>query len=138
MDDAKNQWQYKVVDKREGSNDKNVNNEEQKESKVENGNKEASGNTTEEPIEIDIVNTLKWMIEILRSQIYIKIGLIAHPQTNLIVQDFPQAKLGIDVLMLIFEKISTFLKSEEKRTIQSIISDLQLNYVNQLKKSGNI
>lgn len=131
-ENVKDEWKYKIIDKRE---ENEINKEEKKQKKTEEANtNDKRDDKKEEPIEIDILNTLKWMFEILRSQIYIKIGLIAHPQTNLVVQDFPQAKLGIDVIMTIFEKITPFLKSDEHRVMQSIISDLQINYVNQLKK----
>ncbi|HAM38352.1 MAG: hypothetical protein A2474_02720 [Elusimicrobia bacterium RIFOXYC2_FULL_34_12] len=63
-----------------------------------------------------------------------QLGKIANPVTNKIEKSVEQAKISIDMLIMLREKTKGNLSVEENKLLDSTISDLQLNYVDECEK----
>lgn len=83
--------------------------------------------------EQNIYDLLKFFISTLVANAWFFMGLIAHPETKEIKKDLKQAKVAIDVISLLFEKMQDNLQELEKKEIRAVIADLQINYINQSK-----
>ena len=67
------------------------------------------------------------------------LGLIPHPETNLIAQNIPAAKQMIDILGMLQEKTKGNLSKEEESLLDRILFNLRIHYVRtveELKKTG--
>lgn len=60
---------------------------------------------------------------------------LVNPLTNQVERDLEQAKFSIDMLGMLEEKTKGNLTAEEQRFLQSVLSQLRLNYVDEVKKS---
>ena len=65
----------------------------------------------------------------LGSSALIALGLVKHPSTGTFLKDKKMAKFNIDLLIVLKEKTRGNLSKEEEQALDSIISDLQLKYV---------
>lgn len=81
----------------------------------------------------DIIALTAWMINTYATNAALFMGLTAHPETGQIIRDMPQAKFAIDGITALFEILKPHLNEFEKKEIQSLLADLQINYVNQSK-----
>lgn len=61
-------------------------------------------------------------------------GLRLLPGQKELVKDMDQAKLAIDTLVFIADKLNPQLEEEDRRIFRGMISDLQLNFVQQSSK----
>jgi len=66
-----------------------------------------------------------------------QLGKVVNPVTNKIEKNLEQAKYSIDMLIILRDKTKGNLSSEEEKTLQEAIANLQLNYVDELKNSKN-
>ncbi len=57
------------------------------------------------------------------------LGLAPDPQTNKLHRDKNMAKFNIDLLVMLKDKTKGNLSKEESQFIESVISDLQLKFV---------
>ncbi len=72
----------------------------------------------------------------LAQKAWIYLGKIAaDPKSNEIKIDLPQAQFSIDCMAAIFEKLKGRIDSKEANEIQSVITNLRLNYVSALKEN---
>lgn len=84
--------------------------------------------------EADVASLLKWFSEMLFGNALLWMGLVAHPQTGRTVRDMKQARLAIDTLEILFQKLSEeFLSELERKNFQAMISKLKMDFVNQSK-----
>lgn len=63
-----------------------------------------------------------------------QLGKIANPITGKIDKNLEHAKYSIDMLSLLKEKTKGNLTDEESKTLQEMIANLQMNYVDEAKK----
>ena len=63
-----------------------------------------------------------------------QLGKVAHPVSGKIEKDVAQAKHSIDILIMLREKTEGNLADEEKKALNEIIANLQLNYLDEKKK----
>jgi hypothetical protein len=63
-----------------------------------------------------------------------QMGKIANPLSNKVEKNLEQAKVSIDIIEMIKEKTKGNLTSEENNLLSTTLSDLQINYVDELKK----
>lgn len=63
-----------------------------------------------------------------------QLGKIASPITGKIERNLEQAKYSIDLLIMLREKTRGNLTKEEENAINEMIANLQMNYVDELKK----
>ena len=61
-------------------------------------------------------------------------GKLKNPVTDKIERDMTQAQMSIDMLDMISEKTKNNLSENESQFINRIISELKLNFVDELKK----
>ncbi|WXG43748.1 MAG: DUF1844 domain-containing protein [Promethearchaeati archaeon SRVP18_Atabeyarchaeia-1] len=78
---------------------------------------------------LDTYTTLKLFLTILSGQAWRKMGLVVDPQTNKAEKDMEQARTAIDCFQFILKRIEGKLSEEEKGKLNTILSDLQLNFV---------
>lgn len=64
-----------------------------------------------------------------------QLGKIAHPVTNKVEKDIPQAKVSIDFLRMLKEKTVNNLSTKEKELLHNTVADLELNYADEAGKS---
>jgi hypothetical protein len=74
-------------------------------------------------------------IDILHQGAWIALGLRADPATGQIEQDLDAARLAIDCVTHLASKIENSLDEATRRELKRVVSDLQLNYVNQSQRA---
>ncbi|MFH0948580.1 MAG: DUF1844 domain-containing protein [Elusimicrobiota bacterium] len=65
-----------------------------------------------------------------------QMGKMANPMTNKIEKNLEQAKISIDIIEMIAEKTKGNLIVEEDKFLSSTLSNLQLNFVDELDKDS--
>ncbi|MBN1385215.1 MAG: DUF1844 domain-containing protein [Elusimicrobia bacterium] len=63
-----------------------------------------------------------------------QMGKVANPINNKVEKNLDQAKVSIDMLKMLHEKTKGNLTEDETKLLASTLSDLQLNYVDELGK----
>lgn len=70
----------------------------------------------------------------LASSSLMALGVEQNPQTGTIEKDLNLARFNIDLLNILKEKTKNNLNDDEQRLLDSVISDLQLKFVEVSKK----
>lgn len=65
-----------------------------------------------------------------------QLGKIPHPNTQKIEKDLEQAKMSIDFLRMLLEKTQGNLKPKEQELLGNTVTDLELNFADEVKRSG--
>jgi len=65
-----------------------------------------------------------------------QLGKIPHPNTQKIEKDLEQAKMSIDFLRMFLEKTAGNLKPKEDELLKNTVSELELNFADEIKKEG--
>lgn len=63
-----------------------------------------------------------------------QMGKVANPINNKIEKNLDQAKISVDMVKMLQDKTKGNLTEEENKMLASTLSDLQLNYVDELEK----
>ena len=63
-----------------------------------------------------------------------QLGKLINPLSGEVEQNLEQAKFSIDILGMLEEKTKGNLSSEEQRFLESVLSGLRLNYVEEVNK----
>ncbi|NIM05979.1 MAG: DUF1844 domain-containing protein [Armatimonadetes bacterium] len=74
---------------------------------------------------------------LLHSYAWQSMGLVANPVTGKTDKDLEQAQVAIDAVSYLAGQLETKLKGEELRQLHAMVSDLQLNFVQQQKSAEN-
>jgi hypothetical protein len=82
---------------------------------------------------LDIYQLVELFIMLLSEQAWRYIGLRVDPRTNKINKDLAKAHVTIDCIISLVDKIEPNLDNAEKERLRRLITDLQLNYVEQMK-----
>jgi hypothetical protein len=82
---------------------------------------------------LDIYQLIEVFIMLLSEKTWRYIGLKVNPATNKIEKDLTKAHVAIDCIISLVDKIEPHLDNAEKEHMRRLITDLQLNYVEQLK-----
>ena len=69
----------------------------------------------------------------LQSAAMYQLGKIVSPISGQIERDLEQARVSIDLLVVLQEKTKGNLLDEEKQILDSAIYNLQMNYIDELK-----
>ena len=72
-------------------------------------------------------------LNLMQGQVFMYLGLIANPATGLITKDLIQAKLGIDFCVALYEQMKTEINPAVAKQVETMLADLQINYVQQQK-----
>jgi hypothetical protein len=82
---------------------------------------------------LDIYQLIELFIMLLSEKAWRYIGLRVDPSTNKIEKDLSKAHVAIDCIISLVDKIEPNLDNNEKERLRRLITDLQLNYVEQMK-----
>lgn len=81
----------------------------------------------------NIFETLQFVTGLLAEQAWQFMGLHLPPGCKEPVFDMAQAKIAIDVVISIADRIQPHIDEEARRALRGIISDLQINFVQHSK-----
>ena len=79
----------------------------------------------------DVFSIAKWVIGIMAATAWQYMGLQVNPATGKVEKDLIQARIAVDTVVFLGDKIHPHLSEAERREIRSLISDLQVNFVQQ-------
>ena len=65
-----------------------------------------------------------------------QLGKIVNPMTGEMERDLTQARITIDILQMIKDKTEGNLNGNEDSLINGVLTELQLNYIDELKSGG--
>lgn len=65
----------------------------------------------------------------LASSAAMALGLAPDPTTNKVEKDKEMARFNIDLLLMLQDKTKNNLNDDEKRFLESILSDLQMKFI---------
>jgi hypothetical protein len=82
----------------------------------------------------DIYSVLMLFLGEMRSHAWLRMGLVANPVTGMIERDLTQARVAIDTAVFLAGQIEGVLPPEERLPLRAMISDLQINFVEQSKR----
>jgi len=92
----------------------------------------AEGAPPEQELEpLDVYALLRLTVAQLSAAAWQKMGLQPDPFTNALHRDIVQARVAIDCVGLLAEKLLPQLHGQEARDLQSVLTDLRLNFVRQ-------
>ena len=77
----------------------------------------------------NVYAVLQFVLGLLVEQSWELMGIRLAPGQKEMVKDLPQAKLAIDTVAFISEKLQPQLDDENRRALRGMISDLQMNFV---------
>ena len=63
-----------------------------------------------------------------------QMGKLKNPVSGLIERDLSQAQVSIDMLLMVKEKTKGNLRSDEERFLDSVLSEVELNFVDEMGK----
>ena len=80
---------------------------------------------------LDTYTLLGLFINLLGIQAWRDMGLQMNPQTNEIKTDFERASVAIDSIGFLISKLEPKLEPSEHSRLKNLLSDLQINFVQQ-------
>ena len=78
---------------------------------------------------LDVYDTLRFMVSLLIQQAWVSLGIQKAPGAEEVEQELSQAKVAIDTLEFVIDKLAPDLESQERAELNSVLSNLQINYV---------
>lgn len=79
----------------------------------------------------DVYALLGFVSSMLAEMAWQFMGIRLAPGQKDLVKDLPQAKVAIDTMVFISEKLDPHISDEERKFLRGLISDLQMNWVRQ-------
>lgn len=83
---------------------------------------------------IDVNEVIAIMLDNMASIAWQKLGLQPDPMTGTIAKDLGQAKMAIDAASALSELIQGVVDDADRRSLQNLIRDLRVNYVEKVKE----
>ena len=77
---------------------------------------------------------LTQLVALFQSAALQHMGKLKNPITDTIEQDLQQAQISIDMLEMLHVKMKGNLSAEEERMFSTVLSELKLNYVDEVGK----
>jgi hypothetical protein len=96
------------------------------------GQKDSTENRQPEMVDIaslDVYSLLGLFVGLVSEKAWQTLGLRTQPGTDKVETDFNQARVAIDTVAFIVEKLQTRLPDDERRHLEGLVADLKLNYV---------
>lgn len=84
----------------------------------------------------DVASFVKSLIPMVGSQAWIFMGKAVNPMEGKITLDLDQARLAVEVVEVLLEKVDRFLVDEERTLLKQLDTDLKLNFVQSLKEQA--
>ena len=82
----------------------------------------------------DVYSVLALFLQELRSLAWLRMGLVANPSTGQIERDLDQARVAIDTVTFLAQQLEPVVSPDEKLPLKALVSDLQINFVEQSKR----
>jgi hypothetical protein len=86
--------------------------------------------------DLDVYSLLRSSISILYPSAWSWMGLAINPITGKMDKDLDQAKVAIDTIVFMVDKLEPHASEAERRELKNMVSMLQINYVQQLERNG--
>jgi len=83
--------------------------------------------------QLELYELLELFVLLLSEQAWRHIGLRVTPGTSEIKKDLEKAHVAIDCIISLVDKMEPHLDSSEKERLRRLITDLQINYAEQMK-----
>lgn len=131
---------YEVKDKRRVNPDGTLRENQEAQSKEQNSesqqNTQAAGaQTTQEQAEQmslpKVYDLIQFMVGMLAEQAWVRMGIRLAPGQKEPEKDLVQAKVAIDTIVFMVDRIAQYLNDNDRRTLRALVSDLQINFVKQ-------
>jgi hypothetical protein len=74
------------------------------------------------------------LVMMLASAAWQQLGKVPNPVSGKIEKEIPHAQITIDLITMLRDKTKGNLTGEEEKLISNVISDLQLNYADEVNK----
>ena len=84
----------------------------------------------------DVYSVLALFLGELRNMAWLRMGLVANPATGQIERDMGQAQVAIDTVAFLAKQLEGVVAPEERVPLKALVSDLQVNFVEQTKRSA--
>lgn len=85
---------------------------------------------------VDAYGVLRLCIGLLSAQAWQCLGLVADPASGEAKKDLEQARLCIDSVAALVERLSPGVELAERRELENLVSNLRLNFVTQSQASA--
>lgn len=82
---------------------------------------------------LDIYQLFEVFVVLLSQQAWRHIGLHVNPNTNKLEKDLVKAHDAIDSIIYLVDKMEPHIAEAERTHLRNLITDLQLNYAEQMK-----
>jgi hypothetical protein len=82
---------------------------------------------------LDIYQLLELFVVLLSEQAWRYIGLRVYPGKNEIKKDLVKAHVAIDCIISLVDKMEPYVDDAEKERLRRLITNLQINYAEQMK-----
>ncbi len=76
------------------------------------------------------------LLSIFYSSAMVALGKLKNPSSDKIERDLNQAKNSIEMLEMIKTKTSSNLSTQQSKMLDSILTDLRLNYIDEKNKDS--
>lgn len=80
-------------------------------------------------VSLDTYSLLGLFVGLLAEKAWQTMGLRTKSGTDKIETDFDQARVAIDTVGFLAEKVQNHLPDDEKRRLEGLVADLKLSYV---------
>ena len=98
------------------------------------GEQAAEAPPKEEERAPDVYTVALWAIGLLASAGWQSMGLQINPATGKAEKDLQHASVAIDCVTALSDRISRHLDESQRRELRGLVSDLQINFVNQSRE----
>ena len=92
---------------------------------------EAPAETETPGAPIDILTVVRTCVALLDNQAWQAMGLRPDPITRAVAKDLEQARLAIDCIAALLDRVSAHLAEPEARELATLLTNLRLNFVRQ-------
>lgn len=82
---------------------------------------------------LDLYQLLEVFIMLLNEQAWRLMGLRVDPRTNEVRKDLERGHVAIDCIISLVDKLEPHVTEDTKIRLRSLITDLQINYAQQLE-----
>ena len=98
-------------------------------SDVSDQSEEAAAEQQAPPLVADVYSIAKWVIGMMAAAAWQYMGVQVNPATGKIEKDLVQARIAIDTVVFLGDKIAPYVDETGRREVRALINDLQVNFV---------
>lgn len=84
---------------------------------------------------LNAVELLQWCVSVLVASAWQNLGLVPNPATSKIERNLEDARLAIDATASLIEHLKPRLADSEQRELDTLLTNLRLNFVEQKSKA---